>query len=138
MCGRFGVCLFGDPSYAGPQGVATGTPVCNGAQGAASQVLNTKGWTHSVTGILKAGDILQIGSGLTQRIYYVCRDVNSDSSGDASVQIYPCLRDSGVTDGQAITLSNPQGCFRLLNNRREWSVDNAMLYGVAFSLVEAL
>ena len=54
--GQLGTFYAGDDQATTPQGVATGTPVVNGAQGSMSPTLATKGWTHNVTGILLAGD----------------------------------------------------------------------------------
>jgi len=147
--GYVGTFHAGDGAVKAPQGVATGTPVVNGAQSAAGVTLNTKGWTHSVTGILKAGDYIQLGTGTQQRVYKVLTDANSDSSGNATLDIFPRLRE-GVSDGQPITLTNCQGTFRLAfetpgsgsasgaGNARTWSVDEAMVYGITFQAQEAL
>src|SRR5581483_9964639 len=67
--GYSGTFLIGDPAARVPQGIATGTPKVNGANAANSKLLVTKGWTPSIAGILKAGDYLQIGTGVTQRLY---------------------------------------------------------------------
>ena len=71
--GPAGTFLLGDPAAKSPRGVATGSPKVNGAS-QTGKSLNTKGWTVSVTGILKAGDYVQIG----QRLYKNLNDVNSD------------------------------------------------------------
>lgn len=134
--GQVGTFYIGDPIKTAPAGVATGTPVVHGAQSSMSNTLATKGWTHNVTGILKAGDWIQLGSGAEQRIYKVLTDANSDSSGYATLDIFPILRE-GVSDNQPITLANCQGTFRLQTNDRTWSVDNARLYGIDFKCEEA-
>lgn len=135
--GTLGTFLIGDPIKTAPAGVATGTPVVQGVQTSMSKTLNTKGWTHDVTGILKAGDWIQVGTGTSQRIYKVLTDANSDSSGYATLDIWPSLRE-GVSDNQPITISNTNGCFRLVANDRQWTVDNAKLYGIDFKCEEAL
>jgi hypothetical protein len=134
--GTLGTFYIGDPTHTAPTGVATGTPLVNGAQTAMSTTLATKGWTHSVSKILKAGDFIQIGTGAQQRIYKVLTDVNSDGSGHATLDIFPALRE-GVSDNQPITLNNCMGTFRLLSNDRQWTVDNAKLYGIDFKCEEA-
>lgn len=128
---------LGDPAVSAPQGAATGTPLVHGAQNAASKTLATKGWTHGVTGILKAGDYIQVGTGTEQRLYKVLIDADSDSSGFATLDIFPRLRE-GVSDNQAITLSNCKGTFRLQDNQRTWSIDEALVYGIDFKAKEAL
>lgn len=134
--GVLGTFHVGDVLHTAPVGVATGTPVVNGAQGSMSNTLATKGWTHNITGILKAGDFIQVGTGVQQRLYKVLTDANSDGSGLATLDIFPSLRE-GVSDNQSITLANTAGTFRLLSNDRTWNVDNAKHYGIDFKAEEA-
>lgn len=134
--GMWGTCLIGDMSYQGKRGVGTGTPLVNGLNLAMSQQLVTDGWTHSVTGILKAGDWISFNTGTTIRLHKILSDANSDGSGNATFDIYPCLREN-VGDNTAIVLTKPVGTFRLASNTRGWSVDNAIHYGISASFVEA-
>jgi hypothetical protein len=135
--GMSGTFLIGDPLGATPQGVATGTPLVNGAQAAGSKTLAVKGWTHSITGILKAGDYIQLGTGTGQRLHKVLQDVNSDSSGHATLDIFPRTR-AAVADGDPIVTSDCKGAFRLSDNSRAWSVDYTKIYGLNFKGVEAI
>jgi hypothetical protein len=133
--GRSGTFYLGDSAAKTPRGVATGTPVVNGA-GQTGKSLATRGWTISITGILKAGDYLQVGSGATKRLYKNLTDANSDGSGNATFDIFPRLRESPA-DGAAITLSTTQGTFRLQDNARSWDIDEALIYGIQFKALEA-
>jgi hypothetical protein len=135
--GISGTFLIGDPGASTPQGVATGTPLVNGANAANSKTLATKGWTHSIAGILKAGDYLQIGTGITQRLYKNLTDANSDGSGLVTLDIWPRLRES-LADNAAITLIDCKGAFRLADNNRQWSMDEARNYGIQFKAIEAI
>jgi len=90
--GVLGTFYLYDPLGRVPQGAATGTPLMNGAQSAQQPYIVTDGWTPSTTQILKAGDYLQIG----QRLHKVLQDVNSDVSGNATIDIFPRLRESAV------------------------------------------
>lgn len=112
--GMYGTFLLGDPRRETPRGVATGTPVVDGA-GQTGDTLNTRGWTTSQTGIMKAGDYIQLGSFATARLYMVLQDTNSDSNGDATLTLWPNLR-SSPADGATITVSSPKGVFRLTDN----------------------
>lgn len=134
--GREGTFHLGDPSGAVPRGLATGTPLVNGANAVRSKTLATKGWTAGVTGILKAGDWVQAGSGTTRRLYKNLKDVNSDGSGLATLDIFPSLREA-LADGAALTVTSCQGTFRLAVNVTEWDIDEAVHYGLSFSCVEA-
>jgi hypothetical protein len=135
--GSSGTFLIGDPGAGTPQGVATGTPLVNGANAAGSKTLAVKGWTASIAGILKAGDYLQVGTGVTQRLYKNLTDAASDGSGHTTLDIFPRLRES-LADNAPITLINCAGVFRLASNNRQWSMDVARNYGIGFKAVEAI
>lgn len=134
--GRQGTFLLGDQYGATPRGSVPGTPQVDGA-GQTGRSLDTKGWTAGQTGILLAGDYLQIGSGSTQRLYRVVQDADSDGSGLATLEIWPRLRES-PSDSAGITTSACKGLFRLAANQMEWSIDEAAFYGLGFGAVEAL
>lgn len=134
--GRFGTFTFGDPLNTAPRGVGTGTPLVNGA-GQTGTDLVTDGWTPDTTGILKAGDWIQLGTGSSSRLHKVLDDVNSDGSGNATLTLFPDLRTSPA-DNAAITVSSPKGLWRLAANEVDYSIDEASIYGMTFACVEAL
>ena len=134
--GSYGTFLLGDPNAATPRGVATGTPLVNGASQTGNELV-TDGWTTSTTGIMKAGDYIQLGTGSDSRLYKVLDDVDSDASGNATLTIWPNLR-SSPSDNQAIVTTNCKGVFRLSNNMMEMNINEASLYGVTFGAKEAL
>lgn len=136
MKGQYGTFLLGDPANTSPRGVGTGTPLVNGA-GQTGSSLVTDGWTVSTTGILKAGDWIQLGAGSTTTLHKVLDDVNSDGSGNATLEIFPSLR-SSPDDDAAITVSSPKGIWRLASNQMEYSIDEASVYGITFACVEAI
>lgn len=133
--GRKGTFLMGDPDGKTPQGVATGTPLVNGGSQTGNSLV-TDGWTHSVTGILKANDYIQLGSGSTARMYMVLDDVNSDGSGNATLTIWPSLRSTPL-DNAAIVVSNCVTQFRL-DGDFGWDADLNSVYTWSFSASEAL
>jgi hypothetical protein len=138
--GPVGTFTFGDQYATTPRGVATVTStnaLVNGANSAGSKTVATKGWTHSITGILKAGDYIQLGTGSAQRLYKVLADANSDSSGHATLDIFPRLREA-LSDNQVITLHDCKGLFRLVDTRREWDIALAGIWGISFRAVEAI
>lgn len=84
------------------KGVATGTPLTNGAPAVGAVTIVTDGWTNDTTGILVEGDIITF-AGDTQT-YVVTADVDSGATtGPASVPIAPALQ-VAVGDGAAITV----------------------------------
>lgn len=134
--GSYGTFLLGDPIGATARGVATGTPLVKGAsQG--GNTLETDGWTSGVTGILKAGDYIQLGSGSTAKLHKVLDDVNSDGSGNATLTIFPDLRTSPA-DNAAIVVTSAKGVFRLTSGQTMWDINEASIYGITFGAREAL
>ncbi len=112
--------IFGDQNIKShTKGTATGTPLVNGASqnvtyasltnGSSlwSSSLITDGWSNSITGILKAGDVFTIAAvysvnpvskestGALQQ-FTVVSDVNSDGSGNCTVSVSPPIISSGV------------------------------------------
>jgi len=129
--GREGTFLFGDSANKTPRGLATGTPLVNGAS-QTGEDLATDGWTASLAGILKAGDWIGIGSGSTSRLYKVLVDATSNASGAATLTLWPRVK-TAWADNAAISTSYPQGIFALTTNGTDWSVDVAHRYGLKFS-----
>lgn len=115
------------------RGVATGTPLVNGAS-QSGQSLVSDGWTVSQTGILKAGDWLQVGNYL----YKVLQDVDSDVGGNATIDIWPSLAKAVPSDNDAITVANPKGLFRILEMPSMNLSENHIVEGTAFTAVEAI
>lgn len=134
--GSYGTFLLGDPNGATARGVATGTPLVKGASQTGSELI-TDGWTTSTTGILKAGDYIQLGSGSVAKLHKVLDDVDSNSSGEATLNLWPDLR-SAPSDNAAIIVSGAKGLFRLSTNQQDWDVNEASIYGMTFPAREAL
>ncbi len=134
--GTQGTFLMGDLGAKLPRGIATGTPQVDGA-GQTGQTLITKGWTTGITGILLEGDYIQIGTGLTSRLYKVLDDVDSDGGGLATFDIWPRLRESPA-DSATIVVNNAEGLFRLGSNLNISEVGTNAFYGFGFRAVEAI
>lgn len=92
-------------------GVATGTPLVNGASQATTyalskdtwtQTLNTDGWTNSTTGILLKGDVFTIAG------VFAVNPVSKESTGRLQTFTVTADADSGATTGpSALTISPP-------------------------------
>jgi hypothetical protein len=92
---------------------------------------------QSVTGILKAGDYLQLSSGSGSRLHKVLADATTDASGSASVDIWPSLR-SSPANNDVVTAVGARGRFRLAQNIQSYEINNISSYGITFDCVEAL
>lgn len=131
--GKLGTFMFGDINCATPLGDAGGTPLVKGAN-QTGHILETDGWTHSMTGIMKAGDYFQIG----QRLYMVVKDSDSDSSGNATLDIWPALRSSPADNAPIIT-ENAKGLFKLTDSTTPiYTIGPNKAYQIGFSAVEPL
>jgi hypothetical protein len=134
--GQLGTFLMGDPMGATARGVATGTPLVNGAsQTGGSLVID--GATNSTTGWLKAGDYIQLGNNGSSRLHKVLADANSDGSGNVTLDIWPHIR-VAPADNATVTVSNAKGLFRLSSNEQAFSINESAIYGMTFGAMEAV
>lgn len=137
--GSYGTFLLGDPLAATPRGsagVSSGTPRVNGGSQSGNE-LAIDGLPASASGYLKAGDYIQLGSGVTSRLHRVLQDVNTDALGQATLNIWPDLRSSPV-DGASVVVTNAKGVFRLSTNTIDYNISEDSIYTLSFSFVEAL
>lgn len=126
---------IGDPLKTSPNGSVAGTPLIDntvsGGNAAMSQTLGTKGWTASAAKVLARNDWIQIG----YRLHSVLDDVDADGAGDATIPIWPALREV-PTDGGAVITSDTKGLFSLSANKRGWSADETRLTSLSFAVQE--
>lgn len=109
--GQVGTFLAGDPVARIPRGTVAGSPVVNGA-GQTGPTLDTRGWTPGATGVLRESDWFQLGSGAAARLYQNLTDVDADGSGNATLDVWPDVKDQPA-DGEGIITTDPVGQFRL-------------------------
>lgn len=129
MAGRF---YAGDPKGGVPRGTALGTPLVNGASQTGTSLI-TDGWTINQAAALRAGDYFQVGTELKM----VLATVASNGTGQATITFEPPLRASPADNAPIIT-SNPVCIMRLAdNNQAGWDIEEAAVYGMSFSAVEA-
>lgn len=137
--GQQGTFLLGDPSGATPRGsVSTtpGTPLVNGADQTGGS-LTIDGAPTSVSGYLKAGDYIQLGTSSSATLHKVLNDVTTTASGEANIDIYPSIR-TAPADNAAVTVSSAKGVFRLSSNETNWSINEVTHFGITFAAVEAI
>ena len=122
--GPVGTFLLGDPDYVTPRGDASSVVVTGSAGDSTVSVV--------MTGSLKAGDYIQLGTGSAAKLHKVLLD----QTGNGNLEIWPALR-SDYTSATA-TIDSPKGVFRLKQNMAEWSINNASFYGISFEAVEVI
>lgn len=136
--GQRGTFLYGDPDYLalGPRGSFPGTPLVMGASQTGNS-LTADGFTAGQTNVLRAGDYIQLDTGGNSELYMVVDDVNSDTNGEATINIEPALR-SSPADNEAIVATGAKGVFRLAENTAEWQADQNNHFQITIAFVEAL
>jgi len=122
--GQAGTFLLSDPDYATAQGDVSSCVLTGSARSGTATVV--------MTGTLKAGDYIQLGSGSSSKLHQVL----VDQTGDGSLEIWPDLRED-YTDA-TVTYNNAKGVFRLATNITSWSINNSSTYGISFDAIEVL
>lgn len=131
--GQYATCTYVIPgNLSNPLGVATGTPLVNGA-GQTGRSLATDGWTPSQAGILKAGDFIKLGGG--NKVYMLTADVNSDGSGQATLSIEPALM-ATPADNEALTVFDVPFTVALAGDTRESDVRPGLFLSFAADFIE--
>ena len=130
--GKLNVFQIGDPRRAHPRGQARGVPVTASGNTALSHTLLTTGWTANIARLLLRGDMLQLG----YHLYRVTDTVSSDGSGNATIPVWPCLREAPSL-AQQVIFSAPVGLWRLAENKRQAQFSKQRLTAVSFKIVEA-
>ena len=134
LAGRVGTFTMAIPGSETPRGVATGTPLVKGA-GQTGRSLIVDGFTPSTTGILKAGDWVQLGSGSTTRLHKVLTDVNSNGSGEVTIDLAPLIK-TAPADNDALVVTNAKGLFRLKRNSNPVNIKPPNQMSVQFAARE--
>ena len=122
--GRAGTFLLYDPSAKSARGTATSATVTGSAGDDSLSVV--------MTGTLKAGDYIQIGSASDATLHKVL----VDQDGDGTLEVWPKLRKDRAS--VAVDLTSASGVFRLASNDTAWSVDNASFFGISFGATEVV
>lgn len=120
--GPEGTFWLGDSVRKVSRGTISGTVQVGAGASKSSTTLPIQGGSGSFA----VGDWLQIGTALHKVI----------SVNVGSVDVWPRLR-AAHTQGTAITYTNAKGLFRL-TREHGWDVNEAKIYGLSFSAMEAL
>lgn len=143
--GMLNVFPCGHPGFIRPSGTLSGTtglPVVSGLNPAMSYALNIRGLKANVRRVLLPGDLIQLNPVLGDGNEGVCRlhevvdPVNADASGNATIDLWPSLREA-VTDGTLLSFSRAKGLFRLATNDTSALMTQTRLTGMSFTIIEA-
>lgn len=117
------------PMFHRPGAPAMGNPVVNGA-GQTGGIIETNGWLPNKK-VLSAGHYI----GISDELKMVKKDVFSNQSGAATIEIAPWLRTSPA-DGTEIVTNRPHGIFRLEEDEVGMSMEPSN-GAISLSFVEA-
>ena len=134
--GKRGTFYMTPPGGGTPRGSILGTPMVSGPS-QTGDVLVVDGWTPSATGVLLAGDWIQLGTGATSRVHKVLENADASAGGVTSLRLWPSLRES-PGNNSAVVVTNPVGVFKLLSNDAQWDVGLAQVYGISLAAREDL
>lgn len=126
--GRFGTFTF---SPCQPLLGAGGIMRVDGA-GQTGRSLVLKAMTPNET-VAKAGDYFQLGNSL----YQFTQDVVSDGTGAGNAEFEPALRLSPA-DSEDITLNDPVGTFRMIEDKAEWRVSEGQISETSIAFREVI
>jgi hypothetical protein len=138
MKGRKGTFYAGDFQAVTPRGSARNSDnaALNSAVSSGS-ALSFDGAPVSTNNYLKSGDYIQVGTGASRQLFKCLEDVNTNSSGEASVEVWPNVRTS-ISNNASLTFESAQGVFRLASNEVSFSVNELAAYGLSFGAMEAI
>ena len=136
--GQLGTFYLGDPRACTPLGSArdADTILVNGAL-SSGDTINIDSAPASRTDYLKAGDYMQIGTGTSRQLFKVLTDVDTNGSGQATVDVWPNVRTT-IANNSAVTVQSAKGIFRLITNEQAFSINEASVYGITFGAIEAV
>lgn len=136
--GQLGTFYLGDPAATTPLGSArdTDTILVDGAVSSGDTIAINSA-PASQTDYLKAGDYMEIGTGVNRQLFKVLNDVDTDGTGSATVDVWPNVRTS-IADKASVTVQSAQGIFRLASNEQAYSINEASIYGITFGAIEAV
>jgi len=93
------------------------------------------------SGTIKKGDYLAVLDAATTSAnpvqYVMVVEDATANSVDYGVRIEPKLR-ADITAGHYVKFASPKGQFRLASNQTSWSVNEASIYGLAFTAIEVI
>lgn len=111
-------------------------PFVNGASQIGTSLV-VDGASPSESAYLKAGDYIQLGTGLTSRLHKVLADVATNDAGQGTIDVWPRIR-TAPADNATVYVENTVGLFRLSSGVTSWQIDEMSSYGITFDCVEVI
>jgi hypothetical protein len=134
LCGKTNQLALWNHARPVPRGTMRGTMTLNSdaAQGAKTLSIVASGENAKT---LVQGDMLGIGSLLTQQVVMVVADATSNGSGVISVTVEPALRNA-FSSGESVTWNKPSALFRRVDSKSGWNYYGSVVEGFMLDLRE--
>lgn len=133
--GRVNQLELWDKQRPAPVGTMRGTMTLNIAAAQGDVSLSIIAATEAAK-TLKQGDLLGLGSGITQQVVMVMADATADGSGIISVTTEPPLRNAFVI-ASAVIWDRPKALFRVTSPKTQWDyAPGSMTSGMTLDLIE--
>lgn len=118
-----------------PLGTMRGTMTLNLAAAQGDTSLSITGGAGEAATTLLKGDLLGLGTGLTQQVVMIVADATADGSGVISVTVEPALRNAHLI-AAVVTWDKPKVLFRRRDSRAMWEYENIKAAGFALDMLE--
>lgn len=117
-----------------PLGSMRGTMLLTSAAAQGDTVLAISASGQAGTTLVQ-GDMIGVGTGLTQQVVMVVVGGTADGSGNISVTVEPPLRNAHLISA-AVTWDKPKALFRRVQSDARWEYGNKAVSGISLDLVE--
>lgn len=130
LSGRINHLAAWDLNRPAPRGTMRGTMTISGAVAIGATSCSVSAGVGQAGTTLKAGDWLQVGSGLTSQLIMVMADATANGSGVISLTFqHPCR--TGWSNGAAVTWDKALGHYKRIDESAKWTAEAAFLEGSA-------
>lgn len=123
---------FGRPV---PRGTMRGSMVLNADAAQSATTLSITAGSGQASKTLLEGDLLGLGSGVTQQVFMVVADATANGSGVISVTVEPPLRNAFLS-GETVTWDKPKALFRRTSSIAQWDYSGVYASGFGLDLIE--
>jgi hypothetical protein len=138
--GRRGTFLMGDPDSKVPMGSIAGSGAAtlhDAVSIGAYEITIDTALTSGESTAFKAGDYIQLGSGNGSRLYLICENTATGTTGRVDVHIEPSIKFAHSAN-ETVVHQNPVGVWRMDTNELGWEANHMSVYGLTFSCTESM
>lgn len=133
--GRVNQIAIWDMARPVPTGTMRGTMILPTGAAQGDNTLSISTDVSQAFKTLVQGDMLGVGSGITQQVVMVVADATANASGNVTVTVEPSLRNAFAASA-SVTWDKPKALFRRNDSKSSWKYTGHMAEGFSLSLIE--